>query len=185
MKHGQKNPGRRFTTITKNQLWAFQQTGLITTLNRNNITQLIVVGAYSELCIRDTATDALTNGLNVTLLFSAITTAPGSVIPKLVSCSETDIAMVEKESFFSLVDSLITQWNGSNFQLSAPHQEILTLTIDKKVTTWIKSQSMKNNQSLPARNHLSLFSPQAYPQALWKNMVIHNKVPDQIINIFY
>ena len=71
--------GRRYISLEKPRLSAFDGTELQQQLLVNNIQHVLITGAYTGLCIRDTVMDALSRGFQVSLFFDAVTSTPGMI----------------------------------------------------------------------------------------------------------
>ena len=102
----EKEKNRRFLTIDKTHYSAFKETKLNEILIKNGITSILVVGAYTDMCIKDTVIDALYNQFNVTLFFGAVTTTPG-IFSKPVDMTRYRRTLFhETNDFYKLAKSL-------------------------------------------------------------------------------
>ena len=69
----ERSQGQQYYSLDKSSLSAFQDGRLLVILQKHNIQRLVIVGAYTHLCIKQSAIAALKQLYPVTLFFDAVT----------------------------------------------------------------------------------------------------------------
>ena len=109
--------GQRYLSLEKPRLSAFDGSGLHRQLVANNIQHLLITGAYTGLCIRDTVVDALSRGYQVSLFFDAVTSTSGIEATyntengSVANIRRTIVAVAAKNARIIRFDEFLPSWN--------------------------------------------------------------------------